>query len=478
MGKQMIFTTIGFWEFYLIVILLIFINARVTQSVKAQNCLLLIASYYFYTQWNWRYLVLIIINTLVSFFSGLCIKRSGKPKLYLIFAVLVNIGILSIFKYYNFFINSFTILLNALSINTSHMTLSVLLPVGISFYTFQNIAYVVDIYKNRMEPVTDLIKYSTFISFFPQLVAGPIERARNLLPQFDRLWKFDEKKWIEGLRLILFGLTLKILVADNLDNFVNLLFSMPPSVASGGDYLLGSFYFAFQIYGDFCGYSTIAIGVAKILGIELMTNFRTPYFSFSFQEFWHRWHISLSTFFRDYVYIPLGGSRVSEIKIYRNILITFALSGLWHGANWTFVIWGTYHGILLCIERLSKNRFSMIRRHELISKITGSIITFSLTCFGWIIFRSESIDHLYGILKTIPFKFSFPTENLSGLKFVFCAIIIDILWIKDTRLERFVMNTEKLDKRKIRWLIYTAMLWLFLSYAGIKNGAEFIYFQF
>ena len=474
----MIFIELNFLIFLLIVVFAIVVNARSTESVKIQNGLLLIASYYFYAQWDWRYLTLIIINTLVSFVCALRMVDSRRPGQWLWGSVGISLSILCIFKYFNFFMESAIAVLDRMSVHVHPATLNVLLPVGISFYTFQTIAYMVDVRRGKLAPETDIVKYATFVSFFPQLVAGPIERAPNLLPQFDRLWKYDEQRIIEGLRLILFGFVLKVVVADKIAPVVDTIFATDAAKANGGDYLLGSIYFAFQIYGDFCGYSTIAIGVAKILGVELMTNFRTPYFAASFQDFWHRWHISLSTFFRDYVYFPLGGSRGSNLDTYRNIMVAFTLSGLWHGANWTYVIWGVYHGVLLCIERILASGFKSLPKAGHIGGLLKIPVVFFLTCIGWVIFRSETIGGAWQMIATIFTDPGIPARNRAVIPFVLFALVIDFLWAKDTRLEHFgFVRNEKVDQ-VVRWAAYSLMLWICASHWGFNAGKEFIYFQF
>jgi D-alanyl-lipoteichoic acid acyltransferase DltB (MBOAT superfamily) len=312
------------------------------RRIWLQNGLLLIASYIFYGWWDWRFLTLIIFSTIVDFWVGIGLEKenkSRKRKILLWISILVNIGFLGFFKYYNFFLENFISAFSFFGAEFSIRSLNIILPVGISFYTFQTLSYTIDVYKRRVKPTHDFVAFSTYVSFFPQLVAGPIERASNLLPQFYSSRKFVYQEATDGLRQILWGLFKKVVIADNCAPYVNQIFSNP-SDFSGSTLILGAFFFAFQIYGDFSGYSDIAIGTSRLFGFNLMQNFNFPYFSRDIAEFWRRWHISLSTWFRDYVYIPLGGSRVSVSKSIRNTFIIFIISGFWHGANWTFIFWG------------------------------------------------------------------------------------------------------------------------------------------
>jgi alginate O-acetyltransferase complex protein AlgI len=475
----MIFTDIKFWWFFAAVLLVVVANQRLFKSVKVQNVILLVSSYYFYAQWDWRFLSLIIISTLVDFLAGYKIEASpDNRKRWLMLSLCVNLGILGFFKYFDFFVTEAAIGLEALGFNGSVPTLNVILPVGISFYTFQTLTYTIDIYRGHLKPTRNLLAFAAYVAFFPQLVAGPIERATNLLHQFNRRWNFNEKQITEGLRLILFGLVLKVCVADKLAPMVNEIFSSPESF-DGGVLALGAVYFAFQIYGDFCGYSTIAIGLAKILGFELMTNFRTPYFATSIQDFWRRWHISLSSFFRDYVYIPLGGSRVSDGKKNRNLLVTFTVSGLWHGANWTFIVWGFYHGVLLILQnRLAKLNTDFLPKVLVTAAFMA--VTFTLVCIGWVIFRAESMGDAYTYLVRIFTDFGIPQSYRSGLIYVLLAVVIDFFWRKDTRLEtvvfpRFTSSPGVL----MRWSSYVVMLWMVIVGMASRSGVQqFIYFQF
>jgi alginate O-acetyltransferase complex protein AlgI len=475
----LIFSDLDFWWFFVAICAIVFVTAKTIRSVALQNVVLLVGSYYFYAQWDWRFLSLIVISTLVDYTAGLQMSREGaNRKHWLVFSLVTNLGILGFFKYFDFFVTEAVHGLQAIGVDASASTLNIILPVGISFYTFQTLTYTIDIYRGHLKPTKDLLAFATFVAFFPQLVAGPIERASNLLPQFDKLWKFDEEKTVQGLRLILFGLALKVGVADNLAPLVDDIFAQRESL-NGGVLALGSVYFAFQIYGDFCGYSTIAIGLAKILGFELMTNFRTPYFSTSIQEFWRRWHISLSSFFRDYVYIPLGGSRVGERKRNRNLLVTFTVSGLWHGANWTFVFWGVYHGVLLVMQnRMWKPSITIVP--PAVSRFISGCFTFFLVCVGWVIFRSESITDAYFYLLDTFTKFAIPDVKRSGVLFVLLAVLLDVLWRKDTRLESVdFLGLRTNPAMLVRWCSYVLMFWVIVVATANRSGIQqFIYFQF
>ena len=358
----MLFNSVTFAVFLPIVFLLYwFIFQR---KFKIQNILLVVASYFFYGWWDWRFLSLLILSSLTDFVIGIKISSQLKkekravtsPKFWLIVSLVTNLGILGFFKYFNFFIESFVSLLAQFGISQSYATLNIILPVGISFYTFQTLSYTIDIYRRKIEPTKDIVSFFAFVSFFPQLVAGPIERATNLLPQFNKKRIFDYEKAVVGMRQILWGLFKKIVIADNCAVYVNMVFENPQD-QTGSTLLLGAIFFAFQIYGDFSGYSDIAIGTARLFGFNLMQNFAFPYFTRDIAEFWRCWHISLTTWFRDYLYIPLGGSRVSKTKLVRNTFIIFIVSGFWHGANWTFIVWGAFHALLfLPLILLNQNR--------------------------------------------------------------------------------------------------------------------------
>ena len=474
-----------------------------------QNLFVVVASYIFYGWWDWRFLILIAITTLLSFLSGIGIEyaptQRGK-KAVMIANIIVNLGILGVYKYYDFFAREFAELIG---IESDFLLLHLILPVGISFYTFQALSYSIDIYRKQLEPTHDIVAFTAFLSFFPQLVAGPIERATNLLPQFQRKRTFDYATAVDGMRQILWGLFKKIVVADNCATYVDTVFA-DISNQSGSTLVLAAILFTFQIYGDFSGYSDIAIGTAKLFGIKLMRNFNVPYFSRDIAEFWRRWHISLTTWFRDYVYIPLGGSRPDISKPHRlfasspaaytkciavrNTFIIFLLSGFWHGANWTFVLWGAYHALLFVpLLLLNNNR----RYRDTVATITlpdGTIktkllpsfkeagqmlLTFALAVFGWIIFRAQDISQFGEVISTIcsdsllsvPFL---KTRSFYIPLFINIMILLGVEWQNRTESHGLAKISEK---RNVRYIVYYILLFIMI-YAQPTSDATFIYFQF
>ena len=396
----MLFNSIEFAIFLPIVFLLYWFVFN--KNLKLQNLFVVVVSYIFYGWWDWRFLFLIAFTSACSFAAGLLIEKfrenPRKARTVNTLNIVVNLLILGVFKYYDFFATAFADAF--LGGKADGLLLHLILPVGISFYTFQALSYSIDVYKRKLEPTRDIVQFFAFVSFFPQLVAGPIERATNLLPQFGKPRQFEYETGIDGMRQILWGLFKKMVVADNCAIYVDKVFSTYQT-QSGSTLLLAAVFFAFQIYGDFSGYSDIAIGTAKLFGIKLMRNFNVPYFSRDIAEFWRRWHISLTTWFRDYVYIPLGGSRCSKAKIIRNTFVIFLLSGFWHGANWTFIAWGAYHALLfLPLILLGKNRryrdtVAEGRWLPSIKELGQMLLTFILVLFGWIIFRSETIGQAW-----------------------------------------------------------------------------------
>lgn len=486
----MLFTTSAFWVFFVVVFLALTANCRLIKSVKLQNVIVLLASYYFYASWDWRFLSLIILSTLVDYTAALKIEQATnqtRRKTFLWISIASNLGILGVFKYFNFFSAELLSLLGHFGVTPTWTTLNIILPVGISFYTFQTITYTADVYWKRMNSDRDLIKYAAYVAFFPQLVAGPIERARNLLPQFSTLRTTSWSRVYQGVNLIVFGLFLKVVVADNLAPIVDEVFAEPSSY-SGFVLALGAIYFGTQIYCDFCGYSTIAIGVATVLGFDLMTNFRTPYFATSIQEFWRRWHISLSTFFRDYVYIPLGGSRGPGLKTAQNLMITFVVSGLWHGANWTFIVWGGIHGVLLVLERYLAPVLQVVPILKI--KLLARLYTLCAVAVCWIVFRSTDLSSAVQTIQKIIWEFDIPSLGQSvgiiytygiGVLFVLLMLISDLLWRNDVRLEgglalrALPANLAQLAES----LIFAVMITLVICFSYF-NGTDnaFIYFQF
>jgi D-alanyl-lipoteichoic acid acyltransferase DltB (MBOAT superfamily) len=452
-------------------------------KLKLQNTFVLIASYVFYGWWDWRFLLLIAFTSLCSWGSGLLIKssilnhKSSISKLWLTANIVINIGILAVFKYYDFFVTEFGRLF---SISTDNMLLKVILPVGISFYTFQALSYSIDVYRKKVEPTTDIVAFFAFIAFFPQLVAGPIERATNLLPQFLKNRIFQYGQAVDGLRQILWGLFKKMAIADTCAIYVNRIWETY-DMQSSGVLILGAVLFTFQIYGDFSGYSDIAIGTAKLFGINLMRNFNSPYFSRDIAEFWRRWHISLTTWFRDYVYIPLGGSRVSKAKIIRNTFIIFLVSGLWHGANWTFLAWGAFHAILfLPLILLGWNRRytdqPITWRH-----LPQILCTFVLVVFGWILFRAESITqawrYICGIAGQNTETVRFVMHSWEYIPLIFTIVfMIGIEWINRAETHSFAIQ-QTISNQWLRRILYVAVV-LMILYLGQFHYNQFIYFQF
>ena len=489
----MLFNSIEFLIYLPIVFLLYW---KVFQPyLKLQNLFIVVVSYIFYGWWNWRLLFLIALTSLLSWGSGMMIHKLQKNhhsnekrcKLVTIGNIVINLGILATFKYYNFFIDSLMEACSIFGIPLSLHSIQLILPVGISFYTFQALSYTIDVYKRTLQPTQDIVAFFAYVSFFPQLVAGPIERATNLLPQFYHTRSFNYAKAVDGMRQILWGFFKKIVIADNCASLVNTIWDNYEQ-ATSGMLLAGAFLFAFQIYGDFSGYSDIAIGTARLFGIELKRNFHFPYFSRDIAEFWRKWHISLNTWFRDYVYIPLGGSRCGKVKQIRNTFTIFALSGLWHGANWTYVIWGIYHALLFIpLMMLGKNRkhLNNIANNNFLPsfKEMGHIITtFILVMFGWIIFRAESISEATHYISLL-FSQSTLIPNiheigLSTILFYSTLLLILLLQITEwiQRNKEHGLQIEQISSTFIRWSIYFIVLMLITIFSGKQE--TFIYFQF
>ena len=480
----MLFNSIEFAVFLPIVFFLYWFVFN--RNLKLQNFFVVVVSYVFYGWWDWRFLFLIAFTSFCSWYSGLLIERykdeHRKAKTISILNIVLNLLILGVFKYYDFFVTSFANLF--LGGKTDGLLLKIILPVGISFYTFQALSYSIDVYRGKMEPTKDIIQFFAFVSFFPQLVAGPIERATNLLPQFAKPRRFDYDDAVDGMRQMLWGLFKKMVVADNCAFYVNQVFSDYSSY-SGSTLLLAAVFFTFQIYCDFSGYSDIAIGVAKLFGIRLMRNFNVPYFSRDIAEFWRRWHISLTTWFRDYVYIPLGGSRVSSAKVIRNTFVIFLLSGLWHGANWTFIVWGAYHALLFLPliltgkNRKYTNQVAEGRSLPSLKEMCQMSITFMLVVIGWILFRADSIEQAWGYLLGI-FNKSLFTAPWLHLRSYYLPVLLSILvlliveWVQRGKEHAFDLRGIKSHVLKyfIYLLVVIALFWL----GG--QAETFIYFQF
>lgn len=475
----MLFNSLDFALFLHIVFALYWFVCR--KHLQRQNLLLLIASYVFYAWWDWRFLGLIVLSTLVDYAVGrmLAVTEQRDIKRYWLWvSIATNLGLLGFFKYYNFFIESWISAWQSLGVTMEVSTLRIILPVGISFYTFQTLSYTIDIYRHKLKPTNNLIQFAAFVSFFPQLVAGPIERASQLLPQFKNPRRFDANFAMSGVYLIIWGLFKKVVVADNCAFFVNQIFEAPQSHSSA-TLFMGAVLFGFQIYGDFSGYSSIAIGVARLFGFSLMTNFNFPYFSRDIAEFWRRWHISLSTWFRDYVYIPLGGSQGNKAMQIRNVLLVFLISGFWHGANWTFIVWGAIHGLLFLplllfgAQHRYKGSFKMTFRD--CPKI---VLTFVLVTFAWLFFRADTIGIAYEMLvrilrwqdSSLVLFYKSSKAALLSLMLVFSIVVllgVELYTVQNKRQE-VSLN-----------LVSALVLALVITFFGVfKNPSDFIYFQF
>ena len=482
----MLFNSLDFALFLPIVFLLYWFVF--SKNLKLQNLLLVCASYLFYGWWDWRFLSLILFSTIVDYFVGLALSNQEDKKirkLLLSTSVLVNLGFLAVFKYYNFFLDNFVEAFSFFGASINANSLNIIIPVGISFYTFQTLSYTIDVYRKKIDHKKDFIAFMAFVSFFPQLVAGPIERATNLLPQFYRKRVFNYSKAVDGMRQILWGLFKKIVIADNCAEFANLIFNNSTELG-GSTLVIGALFFTFQIYCDFSGYSDIAIGTARLFNFNLMQNFAFPYFSRDIAEFWRRWHISLSTWFRDYLYIPLGGSRGSNLLKMRNIFIIFLVSGFWHGANWTYVFWGGLHALyFLPLMLLNKNRdnIGVVATNQLfpsIKELLSIAITFSLTVFAWIFFRAESLTHAFSYIGEIfsSSLFSLPA-HFGGSKALMTllgvTIFMSVEWLQ--RDKQYALDLSLIrGGRYVRWCIYLIIILAIISFGGQQQ--EFIYFQF
>ena len=481
----MLFNSLEFVIFLPIVFLLYWFVFR---SRQWQNILVVVASYIFYGWWDWRFLFLIALTSFCSFASGLLLQRyEGNRQIQQIVSagnIILNLSILSIFKYYNFFVENLDHLFTVVfGYHLDWVTMKIILPVGISFYTFQALSYTIDVYRRKLPATRDIIEFFAYISFFPQLVAGPIERATNLLPQFQRKREFDYAKAVDGCRQILWGFLKKLVIADNCAVIVNEYWEQYQSLPGMTLLLLGVL-FTIQIYCDFSGYSDIAIGCARLFGFSLMRNFDYPYFSRSIPEFWRRWHISLMTWFRDYVYFPLGGSRCEKWKIIRNIYIVWGISGLWHGANWTFVCWGLYHASLLAIYNLlsinNKYKNVVAYGHYLpnIKEVFQIILTFFLAVIGWIIFRAQNIAQAFDYLYAMVHNHFLDSSRIPGkLYLLFALILLSVEWLQRSKHHALQFSDMKpFNFRLVRWCVYFIIIMLISLYTGANQ--KFIYFQF
>ncbi len=445
--------------------------------------LLLAASFYFYGCWDWRFLFLLMFSIGLDYFSGIKIENSKTKReatIWLVISIGINLGFLGFFKYYNFFIENFAELLKAFGLGVNMWILKVILPVGISFYTFHGLSYVIDVYKKRIPAERNYVDYAVFVSYFPLLVAGPIERATHLLPQIQVKRSFDYQKAKDGMAQILWGFFKKMVIADNCAPIVNEIFNNYQT-ESASNLALGAVLFAFQIYGDFSGYSDIALGTSRLFGIELLKNFSYPYFSRDIAEFWRRWHISLSSWFRDYLYIPLGGSKGGLWMKIRNTFIIFLVSGFWHGANWTFIIWGGLNAVFflpLLLAEKNRHNLEVVAMGKIIPsfrEVFSILLTFTLTCFAWIFFRAESVSHAIGYIKGIFSQslFSFPTEFRPVL-FGLVIFMLGMEWMNRTH-DYGLKIQEK--KPIVQAVIYIVVAYLVLNFANFGSN-EFIYFQF
>jgi alginate O-acetyltransferase complex protein AlgI len=478
----MLFNSIEFALFLPIVFILYWFVCH--RNLKIQNTLLILASYVFYGWWDWTFLSLIVFSSMVDYYVGIGFSKTKKQRnrnILLIISVTVNLGLLFYFKYFNFFIESFTEAFTFFGHSISSQRLNIILPVGISFYTFQTLSYSIDVYKHKLEPTKNMGAFLAYVSFFPQLVAGPIERATNLLPQFYEKRKFEYAKAVDGIRQILWGLFKKIVIADNCAMHANDIFNNYQDY-SGSTLIVGAVFFAFQIYGDFSGYSDIAIGTARLFGFNLMQNFAFPYFSRDIAEFWRRWHISLSTWFRDYLYIPLGGSKGSVAGKIRNVFIIFIVSGFWHGANWTYIIWGALNACyFLPLFLLNKNRENLVFTKNNIGlnyciDLIKIVITFSLTTFAWIFFRADNLNHALNYIAQMFSSSIFKIPAVLPLELIGITFLFILVEWANKNKEHVLQNLQHKLSAPLRLLLYCLLIYSILILS--EGEQEFIYFQF
>ena len=473
----MLFNSFVFWAFFAVVILMYrFLPHR------GQNRMLLVASYVFYGYWDYRYLSLIVISTVVDYFVALNIQSSdqqSRKRRFLIISLCTNLGMLGFFKYYNFFVSEFSEFLTMLGITHSMPVLEILLPVGISFYTFQTLSYTIDVYRGKTTPTRNFLDFALYVSFFPQLVAGPIERSYQLLPQILEKRQRLVDDFREGTYHIMIGMFKKVVIADNMAPIVNHVFSKPVSDLTGPEIMVGVYAFAFQIYGDFSGYSSIAQGIAKWMGFNLSWNFRMPYFAVNPSDFWQRWHITLSSWLRDYLYIPLGGNKGGKLFTLRNLMLTMLLGGLWHGAGWTFIVWGFYHGLLLIAYRLFEFRQSDQPRsamHHAIGKGVRMVFFFHLICISWLLFRAESMTQVWQMLGAMLTDLTITGFTVYAMAMIafFAGPLLALEW----KIERSGDMLQVVNgSRAFRFMVYAyfvIMLWVFPP----LTNQVFIYFQF
>ncbi len=475
----MIFNSLAF-----LVFVAIFIPLYFALKGRARLLLALVGSYLFYGWWDWRFLSLIAMSTLVDYWVGAAIYKENDEKRrqrLLLLSMVVNLGFLGFFKYFDFFISSFVELLQSFGLQPSVSTLGIILPVGISFYTFQSMSYTIDIYRRKLEPEHDLVKFATFVAFWPQLVAGPIVRASDFLPQFRSDHPFEWDRFTKGSAQVLWGFFKKVAIADSLAPIVDQCFADPSSFGSVNLYIAVIFY-SFQIYCDFSGYSDIAIGFARILGFDFPANFRTPYFSGNFSEFWTRWHISLSSWLRDYLYIPLGGNRHGTAKTYRNLMLTMLLGGLWHGANWTFVFWGWLHGMYLVVQRLFSNVWTSVMHTLKAPRWANAglsiLLVYLFTNLAWVFFRSPDFSTAAAVLQKMAGLEGFTVAQIMN-KFLVAKGVLLIAFLLLVEISDFRFNYSSLVVRQpvFRLASFAILLWM-IAFFGTFNSNAFIYFQF
>lgn len=481
----MLFNSFEFWIFLPIVFLLYWFVFR---SRQWQNLLIVVASYIFYGWWDWRFLMLIALTSFCSFASGILLEHyDGKRKFQKVVSagnIILNLSILGVFKYYNFFVENLdTLCATLFNVHLDWITMDIILPVGISFYTFQALSYTIDVYQKKLPATHNIIEFFAYISFFPQLVAGPIERATNLLPQFQRERHFEYAKAVDGIRQMLWGFTKKLVVADSCAVMVNTNWAEYNELTGLSLFAMGVL-FTFQIYCDFSGYSDIAIGCARLLGFNLMRNFNFPYFSRSIPEFWRRWHISLTTWFRDYIYFPLGGSRCDKWKIIRNVYIVWGISGLWHGANWTFICWGLFHATLLAVYNIAgintkyKEVVAYGKYLPSITELLQMTLTFFLAVIGWIIFRAENMPQAYEYISRMCLTmFDDFHIKFGKIQILYAMILLAVEWLQRDKQHALQFSDIKPFRyRWVRWIVYYLLLALIAQNTG--NEQTFIYFQF
>lgn len=481
----MLFNSFEFMVFLPIVFLLYWF---VFCERKWQNLLVVFASYVFYGWWDWRFLFLIALTSLFSFYSGILLEKfEGKRRYQQIVSaanIILNLGILGVFKYYNFFVENLSVLFGMIGFQLDWVTIEIILPVGISFYTFQALSYSIDVYQKKLPATHDIIEFFAYISFFPQLVAGPIERATNLLPQFQHKRNFDYAKAIDGMRQMLWGFFKKIVIADSCAVTVNTYWNDYAELNGISLFVMGIL-FSFQIYCDFSGYSDIAIGCARLFGFKLMRNFNFPYFSRSIPEFWRRWHISLTTWFRDYIYFPLGGSRCEKWQIIRNVYIVWGISGLWHGAAWTFVCWGLFHATLLAVYNIIgiNTKYKEIVTYgkylPSLKEFFQMMLTFSLAVIGWIIFRAEDMNQACEFISNIFIRmFDGYQIEYGKVILVYCFGLLAIEWLQRDKQHSLQWNQTIIEDKKWLQMVVDYIVLLLIIFLGNFQGNQFIYFQF